>query len=97
MVVHIVLAKLKSAATPEQVNRAVAALQALPGKIPGLQELSCGPNVSPARAQGYGFGLVARFSGRAELAAYGPHPEHQAAAALLREVADDLVVVDFEA
>jgi hypothetical protein len=96
MVVHVVLTKLKPTATPEQVDRAMAALNALPGRVPGLLEMKCGVNFSPARAQGYGFGLVARFEGRPELAAYGPHPEHQAASALLREVSDDLLALDFE-
>lgn len=96
VVVHLVLTRLKPAATPEQLQRAIAALRALPGQVPGLLELDCGANVSPDRAQGYGFGLSARFASRADLAAYGPHPAHQAAAARLREVSEELAVLDFE-
>ncbi len=96
MVTHIVLFTWKPAAAPEAIDRAVAELRALKGKIPGIVELSSGANFSE-RAQGFHHGLLVRFTDRAALEVYGPHPAHQR---VLREfltpIMGDVVVVDYE-
>ena len=58
------------------MDSAAAELRGLKGKIAGIADLSCGANFSDW-AKGYTHGLVVRFTDRAALEAYGPHPEHQ--------------------
>jgi len=76
-VVHIVLLKWKPGVTPEQVDCARRALLGLREAIPGIVELTCGPNFTE-RSQGYHFGLVVRFTHRHALEEYLPHPAHRA-------------------
>ena len=76
MVEHIVLFRWTEEATAAQIESAVEGLRALKGQIPGIVDLSCGENFSD-RAQGYTHGLVVRFTDRAALEVYGPHPAHQ--------------------
>ena len=52
----------------------MAELRGLKGKIAGIVDLSCGPNFSDL-ANCYTHGLVVRFTDRAALEAYGPHPD----------------------
>lgn len=96
MVVHIVVLRLKADAAPAQVDELLAALGDLPAQVPGILALDCGRNFSPARAQGYDLGLVVRFRGKAELAAYGPHPAHQAVRRRIDALCSDVLVLDFE-
>src|SRR5215475_9159441 len=76
MVEHIVLFRWTEEANQEAIDRAIAGLRELKGKIAGIVDLSCGENFSD-RARGYTHGLAVRFTDRAALEAYGPHPEHQ--------------------
>ena len=83
MIEHIVLFRWTSDATPEQIEEVLAGLRGLQGRISGILNLTCGEDFS-GRAQGYTHGLVVRFTDRAALDAYGPHPAH-------RRVVDDLI------
>ncbi len=76
MIEHIVLFKWNTAATPQAIDAAMTELRALKGKMEGILDLSCGANFSD-RAQGFTHGLVVRFTDRAALETYGPHPAHQ--------------------
>ena len=76
MIEHIILFRWTEEASQEAIDSAVAELRRLKGKIAGIVDLSCGANFSE-RAKGYTHGLVVRFTDRAALEAYGPHPEHQ--------------------
>lgn len=97
MITHLVLFKLKPgvARDDRRVVEAVAALTALRGMVGGIERWEHGWNISD-RAIAYDFALDSTFTTRDALAAYGPHPAHQAAVALLREVMD-WVLCDFEA
>lgn len=97
MVVHIVVLRLKAEAAPAQVGELLTALRNLPAQVPGILDLDCGRNFSPGRAQGYDLGLVVRFPGQAELAAYGPHPAHQAVRRRIDALCSEVLVLDFEA
>ncbi len=77
MIEHVVLFRWKPEATGEQVAEVMEGLRGLKDRIPGIVTLACGADFS-GRAQGYTHGLVVRFSDRAALDAYGPHPDHQA-------------------
>jgi hypothetical protein len=68
----------------------------LKGKIAGIIDLSCGANFS-ARAKGYTHGLVMRFTDRAALEAYYPHPDHQRVVQnLINPIRADTLVLDYE-
>ncbi len=93
---HIVLFRWMDEATPEQIAGAVTELRALKDKVPGIVDLTCGENFSE-RAQGFNHGLVVRFTDRAALEAYGPHPAHQYVVQnFINPIRADVIVVDYE-
>ncbi|MBI2300488.1 MAG: Dabb family protein [Armatimonadetes bacterium] len=97
MVEHLVLFKLKPDATPQQVDALLAALQRLKDQIDTVRELTCGHNFSD-RSNGHQIGLLVRFADRAGLAAYLPHPAHQACVEdYVKPILVDVTVVDYEA
>lgn len=95
MVEHIVLFRWTPDATPDQVTRVVDGLRALQGRVPGILDLSCGEDFS-GRAQGYTHALVVRFTDRAALDAYGPHPAHRhVVETYVNPIRDDVLALDF--
>ena len=97
---HIVLVKVRSDVSAEEVQRAFAPLAALQGQIPGLTSFSWGPNTSPeGRTQGFTHGFVMDFADAAARDAYLPDPRHQAAAAGLRTIREPeggVLVFDYD-
>jgi len=97
---HIVLVKVKAGTPEADVTRALDALGALKGVIPGLVSFSAGPNTSPeGRTQGFTHGFVMDFADAAARDAYLPHPKHQEAAAGLRAIRDPdngVLVFDYD-
>ena len=73
-----------------------AKLEALRGRIPGLRHLEVGRDFS-ATENSSDLVLVTRFESRAALAAYQVHPEPQAVAAFVTQVAAERRLVDYEA
>lgn len=97
MVEHLVFLRLRPGVADADVEALLAALRGLPALVPGILEMQCGRNFSPERAQGYDLGVHVRFPGTAELAAYGPHPAHQAVRARIAELCSDVLALDVEA
>lgn len=96
MVEHIVLFRWNENAAPEAISQAMEELQMLEGKIPGIVDLIVGVNFSD-RARGYTHGLVVRFTDRAALEVYGPHPEHQRVVQnYITPIRADVLAFDFE-
>ena len=96
MIEHIVLFRWTDVASEEAKENVMVELRKLKGKIPGIVDLSCGTNFSD-RAKGYTHGLVVRFTDRAALQAYGPHPEHQRVVQnLIKPIAADILALDYE-
>jgi hypothetical protein len=96
MIEHLVLLKVKSEASPAEGEKMVQALRSLVGRVPSIQDLSCGANFSN-RNQGFTHGLLVRCRSRADLDAYINHPEHQRVVAeCVRPIVENIVVVDFE-
>lgn len=96
MVEHVVLFKTTPDATAEQKERMIAELGALKDKIPGIVDLSVGPNFSD-RNQGFDIGLVVRFVDRAALEVYLPHPAHRGCVdQFVAPIKADVIVVDYE-
>jgi Stress responsive A/B Barrel Domain len=76
MYIHMFAFRWKPGVTEGQKQRAKDEILALQGQIPGLLETYAGTNVSP-RGSGYEFGGVMKFTDKAALDAYTPHPIHQ--------------------
>jgi hypothetical protein len=96
MVEHLVLFKWKGDASPDAIAAAIRGLKSLKDQIEGIVDLTVGENFS-ARSQGYQCGLVVRFTDRAALDAYGPHPAHQDVVLnLLAPIREDTIAVDYE-
>ena len=83
-------------AKPEAIDKAMADLRSLKNKIPGIVDLSCGANFSD-RAKSYTHGLFVRFTDRAALQAYVPHPEHQRVVQnVINPICADVLALDYE-
>jgi len=96
MIEHIVLFRWIDAASEETKNKVMTELRGLRSKIPGIVDLSCGPNFCD-RAKGYTHGLVVRFTDRAALETYGPHPEHQRVVqTFINPIRADVLALDYE-
>jgi hypothetical protein len=96
MIEHIVLFRWTDAASEEAKANVMTELRKLKDKIPGIVDLSYGTNFSD-RAKGYTHGLVVRFTDRAALQTYGPHPEHQRVVQnLIKPIAADILALDYE-
>ena len=96
MIEHIVLFRWTEQASEEAKNQVIMELRGLRGKIPGIVNLSCGANFSD-RSKGYTHGLVVRFTDRAALEKYGPHPEHQRVVqTFINPIRADILALDYE-
>jgi hypothetical protein len=96
MVEHVVLFKTTPEATAEQKQRMISELAALKEKIPGIVSLTVGENFSD-RNQGFDIGLVVRFTNRAALETYLPHPAHRGCVEqYVTPIKQDVIVVDYE-
>ena len=94
MFVHMFAFRWKPGVTAEQKQRVIKEIRALQGQIPGMVETSVGTNISP-RGQGYELGGVMKFTDKASLDAYSPHPVHQKLVAWLMPLIE-AIEVDFE-
>ena len=66
------------------------------GGSPASSTTHWGENiVAPERREGFTHGFTMDFVDRESLDAYGPHPEHKRAAALVRAAFERIVVLDF--
>lgn len=95
MIRHILLLQPRSTATPASIADCREALAGLVGAIPGLLDFHWGENVvAPERREGFSHGFTMDFVDCESLDAYGPHPDHKAAAALVRATFERIVVLD---
>ena len=93
---HVVLLKFKDAATPDQVRGIEEKFRALKSRIPQIQDLEWGTNVSPENhAQGYTHCFFLTFKDAASRDAYLPHPAHKEFGGALGPVLDKVLVVDY--
>jgi hypothetical protein len=94
MLTHIVCWKYKPEATAEQRAEHISRLRALPDVIPDMISFNVGSDIL-GLDRSYDTGLVAVYEGREALHAYTDHPEHQNVAAFGKEIAEQVVSVDF--
>jgi hypothetical protein len=96
MIRHILVLQQRAGATPEAIEACRGGLEALVGVIPGLIDCHWGHNIAPVeRRGGFTHGFTMDFVDQASLDAYGPHPQHQVAAAKVRETFERVIVFDF--
>jgi hypothetical protein len=97
MIRHILLLQPGGETTRTQIDEARQAITSLVGRIPGLINVHWGENfVAIERRDGFTHGFTMDFADRESLAAYSPHPDHKAAAALVRAAFTRIVAFDFE-
>jgi hypothetical protein len=100
MIIHLVFFKMlpeaEGASGPENADKLVERLQALPGLIPEIQELSAGTDFSGTPAS-YDVGLLTKFASKEDLETYRVHPDHQKVVAFVQATTSDRAVVDYEA
>jgi hypothetical protein len=95
MFIHIFGFRWKTQATGADKARAQKDILAFRGNVPGLIEVSVGPNISP-RGQGYTFAGLMKFTDKAAYDAYTTHPSHLALLQWLVPLIDP-IELDFEA
>lgn len=93
---HVVAFKFKADAKPEAIKKVEADFAALPSKIPVIQKLEWGTNISTENHdKGFTHCWIVTFKNKADRDAYLVHPDHKAFAAELKDVLDDAFVLDF--
>jgi hypothetical protein len=93
---HVVCFKFKSTATSDDIKQVEAAFAALQEKVPGIESLKWGTNVSKEqRNKGFTHCFVLTFKTEKDRDAYLEHPEHKAFGKLVGPVVDDVFVIDF--
>jgi hypothetical protein len=93
---HVVHFKFKADATPQQIKEITDGFAALKAKIPEVESLEWGKNVSPeGLGKGYDYCWIVSFKTTQDRDAYLVSPAHKAFVAILKPVLDEALVVDF--
>ena len=92
---HVAWLRFKDGVSAERIEDHMAACRSLIGRVPVLQNLECGPNLTD-RAGGFTHCIIVSLPDRDALPAYLDHPDHvPVAEALVADVAE-LRVMDVE-
>ena len=94
MLIHIVAWKYKESTDENSRREHCMRLKALAEQIPVLRELHVGSDVL-GLDRSYDTGLLAKFDDQAGLDAYTNHPEHLKVAEFGKQVAENVISVDF--
>lgn len=93
---HVVCLKFKPGTATENIKSVEQAFAALQQKIPGIDSLKWGTNVSKEqRSKGFTHCFILTFKSEKERDAYIEHPEHKAFVKLVTPFVDDVFVIDF--
>lgn len=98
MVKHIVLFQLDPEMDArrklEVMNEFKVRIEALPGKLGFIRKIEVGLNTNPE--EDFDIALYSEFDTQEDVRAYSVHPEHMAAAALLKGCKRNRSCVDYE-
>jgi hypothetical protein len=94
MLIHIVCWKYKSEITEEMREQHRSRLRNLPNVIPDILNFNVGADILHLE-RSFDTGLVVTYPNREALDFYTDHPEHQQVAALGKQIAQQVVSVDF--
>jgi hypothetical protein len=93
---HVVCFKFKSTATSDDIKQVEEAFAALQEKVPGIESLKWGTNVSKEqRNKGFTHCFVLTFKSEKDRDEYLEHPQHKAFGKLVGPLVDDVFVIDF--
>ena len=93
---HVVSFKFKKDADPAKVQKVEQEFAALKSKIPAIEALEWGTNVSPEKHdKGFTHCWIVSFKSAADRDAYLVHPDHEAFAQGLGGLIEDVFVIDF--
>ena len=93
---HVVCFKFKSSATPDDIKKVEQAFSALQEKVPGIESLKWGTNVSPEqRNKGFTHCFILTFKTQKDRDTYLEHADHKAFATMVGPYVDDVFVIDF--
>jgi hypothetical protein len=93
---HAVFFKFKDDASAGDVQKIIAAFDALPKKIDSIKDYQAGKNISPLGFDdGFTHCFLLTFADEAGRAKYLPHPDHKAFGAMLRPHLDKVFVIDY--
>jgi heme-degrading monooxygenase HmoA len=95
MNIHIALYKWKGAVTEKQIDDALAEVESLASKVPGIIEISTGLNTSKY-GEGYTHAILVRGNNQKAIDAYRNHPDHRKVADIIDTMEDRGIGVDFE-
>lgn len=94
---HVVLMKFKSGTPEEKLTELIEQYRGLPGKIETMKDFHWGTEAAvDDLAEGFTHGFISTFPKVADVAAYGPHPAHQAFVERLNPFLEKILVFDFE-
>jgi hypothetical protein len=92
---HVAWLRFNDGVSSDRIEKHLAACRSLVGRVPVIQKLECGPNLSD-RAGGFTHCIIVSLPDYDALPAYLEHPEHvPVAEALVADVAE-LRVMDVE-
>ena len=98
MVKHIVMFKLKDTLSKDEklevMNRFKAAIEALPASISVIRKVFVGLNIN--EAESWDICLESEFDSLDDVKFYAAHPDHVAAASILKDAKQDRACVDYE-
>jgi hypothetical protein len=94
MIKHVAMFKLRDK-SPENIERALSAIESLRGEIDVLRSLEVGADFAGTTMSYDIIGIVC-FDDRVGLDAYLKHPRHRAVAAVMRELSTGVAIVDYE-
>jgi len=94
MHIHIALYKWKSSTKPQQISQALQEIEELAEKIPGILDIVTGQNTSKY-GEGYTHVILVRGENQAAINAYRNHPDHARIAAVIEQMEDRGIGVDF--
>ena len=93
---HVVMFKFKEDAPAAKIALVEQAFVGLKAKIPLIQSLEWGTNVSPeGLSNGFTHCFFVTFKSKADLESYLPHPEHKKFGGMLKGLLDKVMVVDY--
>jgi len=93
---HVVCFKFKSTASADDIKKVEEAFRALQDKIPGIESLKWGTNISKEqRNKGFTHCFILTFKTDKDRDVYLDHPDHKAFGKLVGPFVDDVFVIDF--
>ncbi len=93
---HVVSFRFKSSASSEDLKKVEDGFRALKEKIPQIEKLEWGTNVSKEkRDKGFTHCFIVTFKNENDRDVYIAHPDHKAFGKALGPVLEDVFVIDF--